>query len=921
MGFKKKQYAGFGVILAFMLVTAVVMLVSMNHMKKNMSEIVQDRYVKVKMATEIQLLFSQSDRELLAIINDEKASGTETAIQNITDNRAKIESRLNQLDNILNHNQAKDILAKLQNEFASYTETEETIINDARHNKTVPSGVISDYQTKRSHLTGYITDFKNFQENLMSKAMKNASQLEKNLLQMIVVSSGLMIAVMLFIAYWIVSGTAKSLNNISKVMTHINYDDLTSLPRVDVKTEDEIGEIGAAFNRMAASLEQASQKEKNYIEQISERNWMQTTLAEMATMYQNITHINTLAERFIQKAVPVMAASMGAFYLKRGEKTKAEFVKIAAYAEDRGNPGREKFSYGEGLAGQCALEKESRIITDVPENYSLISTGLDEAKPRSILIAPVIYEEEVLAVLELASLEEFTPARLELIKQINHTLGMAINSVLSRMEVERLLKESQMMTEELQAQSEELQSQSEELQAQSEELQSQSEELRMINEQLEERTKEAEKRAQELEKTKHQLEEKAEQLIQSSQYKSEFLANMSHELRTPLNSILLLSEMLADESEEGNLTEEQKEFARVIHSSGSDLLNLINDILDLSKVEAGKMEIVIEETNTRELPVYVGNQFAYLAEQKGLELKIDVDENVPDLIYTDQRRFQQIVKNLLSNAVKFTENGSVTFRMRKVSAETAGKYVKTEDADFWLEVAVQDTGIGIPEKKQDLIFEAFQQGDGATGRKYGGTGLGLSICREFARLLGGTICLDSTVGKGSTFILYIPSLPNGMTATEEVSAPESEVAPALLHEEDQQPGEEASADQALRNKTVLICDDDNRNIYALKKALSKEGMKVLVSQNGFECLDMLDLHKEVDIVLMDIMMPGMDGYETMQRIRKNDAFADLPIIALTAKAMKGDWQKCLGAGATDYISKPLKMDQLLSVMRVWLPLE
>lgn len=567
------------------------------------------------------------------------------------------------------------------------------------------------------------------------------------------------------------------------------------------------------------------------------------------------------------------------------------------------------------------MEKESRIITDVPENYSLISTGLGEAKPRSILIAPVIYEEEVLAVLELASLEEFTPAELELIKQINHTLGMAINSVLSRMEVERLLKESQMMTEELQAQSEELQSQSEELQAQSEELQSQSEELRMINEQLEERTKEAEKRAHELEKTKQQLEEKAEQLIQSSQYKSEFLANMSHELRTPLNSILLLSEMLADESEEGNLTEEQKEFARVIHSSGSDLLNLINDILDLSKVEAGKMEMVIEEMNTRELPVYVGNQFAYLAEQKGLELKIDVDDHLPDLIYTDQRRFQQIVKNLLSNAVKFTENGSVTFRMRKVGAETAGKYVKTEGADFWLEVAVQDTGIGIPEKKQDLIFEAFQQGDGATGRKYGGTGLGLSICREFARLLGGTICLDSTVGKGSTFILYIPSLPNGIAATEEVPAPESEAAPALLYEEDQQLGEKESAGRAFRNKTVLICDDDNRNIYALKKALSKEGMKVLVSQNGFECLDMLDLHKEVDIVLMDIMMPGMDGYETMQRIRENDAFADLPIIALTAKAMKGDRQKCLDAGATDYISKPLKMDQLLSVMRVWLPQE
>ncbi|WP_018665088.1 response regulator [Heyndrickxia acidiproducens] len=926
MGFKKKQFIGFGVIIAFIFVLAIVVLTLMSHMKSNMSEVVEDRYQKVKSANRIQLLFSQSDREILYLINSENEEDSNQRIQSINSNRKKIIAEMNQLANAVNKNQAQGVLAQIQTQYDSYTSTEKEIIKNIHNHKTVPENLLSDYQQKRDGLTANISKFKSFQEKLMNEAMKNANRLEKEMMQLIFAAAAFIIIVLILLAYWIITGTVNHLNKIIKVMSQINFSDLTSLPRIQVTTDDEIGQIGHAFNEMAASLEQASKKEKNYINQISEQTWMQTKLAEMATMYQNITHIHTLAERFMKKATPIMGASMGAFYLKRAENGKAAFQKIAAYAEDRQNPGREQFSYGEGLIGQCALEKRSQLIADVPEDYALITSGLGEVKPRSLLIMPVIYEDEVLAVLELASMKKFTPIQLELFKQMLHTLGMSVNNVLSRMKVERLLKESQRMTEELQAQSEELQSQSEEMQSQSEELQSQSEELRMINEQLEERTRDAEKKTRDLEQTKKELEEKAAQLIQSSQYKSEFLANMSHELRTPLNSILLLSEMLSEESADGNLTEEQIEFARVIHSSGSDLLNLINDILDLSKVEAGKMEIMIEEMNTRELPVYVGNHFAYLAEQKGLELVIDVDDNVPDLIYTDEQRLRQIVKNLLSNAVKFTEKGTVSFRMRKASAEKAGKYVKTEGSDYWLEVTVEDSGIGIPKQKQQVIFEAFQQGDGATGRKYGGTGLGLSICREFARLLGGSIQLESTAGKGSTFTLYIPSLPNGLIATEEVYSTQNEVAPALMNETDASAQAPAASDtpaeennkSAFSNKTVLICDDDKRNIFALQKALTKEGMNVLTSQNGLECLEILDNHDEVDVVLMDIMMPGMDGYETMQRIRASENYTEMPIIALTAKAMKGDRQKCLDAGATDYISKPLKIDQLLSVMRVWL---
>ncbi|MBE6185041.1 response regulator [Heyndrickxia ginsengihumi] len=921
MGFRKKQILGFGIIFVFLLIITVVDLISMNRMKKNMSEIVQDRYVKVKNANEIQWLFTSSDKGIIDSLNNDSAANIKENRNTIDNNAKEIQATINQLTKMVNKNEAGNILLEIQSKFDSYTATEQTIFEKLSNKEPISNSLLTEYKQESTSLTDNIKRFKSFQEKQMGQAMENADHLEQSMLQLLFISFVIVLLLLVVIGYWIISSTAKSLNQISKVMSNIDYDELGSLPHVEVKTEDEIGRIGTAFNQMVDSLEQSRQKEEEYFKQISEQNWMQKRIAEMATMYQNITHIDHLAERFIQKITPMMGASMGAFYLKEGKKDKIEFNKVATFAEDQSNPGRERFLLGEGLIGQAALEKRVELIEKIPENYSFITSGFSKIKPRHILITPVIYEDTVLAVLELASMDQFTPLELKFIEQINHTLGIAINSVLSRMEVERLLKESQMMTEELQTQSEELQTQSEELQSQSEELQSQSEELRMINEQLEERTKEAEKKSRDLEKTKEELEEKAEQLLQSSQYKSEFLANMSHELRTPLNSILLLSEMLSEDTTGGNLTEEQKEFARVIHSSGSDLLSLINDILDLTKVEAGKMEIVVDEMNVHELPVYVGGHFAYLAEQKGIELNVEVDQAaLPKICFTDEQRMKQIIKNLLSNAIKFTEKGSVTFKLDKADEKAVEQYVRTEGVDYWLEVQVSDTGIGIPKKKQEIIFEAFQQGDGATGRKYGGTGLGLSICRQFARLLGGWIKLDSELGKGSTFTLYVPSLPNGLIASEEMftSQQDDEIAITLEQLEECNDELEFIEEDTFRQKTAIICDDDYRNIFALKNALSKEGMNILTAQNGMECIELLNQHKEVDIVLMDIMMPEMDGYETMRQIRMKDEFNDLPIIALTAKAMKGDRQKCLEAGATDYISKPLKMGQLLSVMRVWL---
>ncbi|MED4452104.1 CHASE3 domain-containing protein [Metabacillus fastidiosus] len=673
--------------------------------------------------------------------------------------------------------------------------------------------------------------------------------------------------------------------------------------RIEVKTNDEIKDLSDATNALVDTL--------------SQRNWLQREIAQTILMYQGISSLDTLAAKFISEIIRVTDASFGALYLREENDKNIRYVKEAVYADPNEDIGRTSFTLGQGLIGQCALEKKIQVINNIPGDYRLISSALGEAKPKSILIAPVIFEGESIAVIELASLHVFTSLQQSFVKEILDTFGLTINSVMGRMEIERLLKESQAMTEELQAQSEELQTQSEELNMQSEE-------LRMINEQLEERTEEAEERSRELEIATEELEEKAKQLALSSKYKSEFMANMSHELRTPLNSVLILSEMLAENTDK-SLSEEKQEFARIIHSSGKDLLTLINDVLDLSKVEAGKLDMIFEEMNMSELPDQIERNFSYIAKQKGLEFNILKDKNVPDIFYTDEKRFQQIIKNLLSNAFKFTETGSVSVSIRQVEENIISQSLRIYGAEYWLEINVKDTGIGIPKEKQKLVFEAFQQAEGTTVRKYGGTGLGLSICREFTKLLGGKIVLQSEEGEGSIFTLYIPSLPDGINNTEimevstEIAVTNTENQNNVsLIDENEHSLIKATEKNVFKDKSVLIVDDDNRNIFALKTALEKEGMNVITTNNGIECLEIIQAKDDFDIVLMDIMMPGIDGYEAMRRIRENKTLESLPIIALTAKAMRDDREKCIEAGASDYISKPLELEQLFSVMRVWL---
>lgn len=886
-GIKSKIIIGYLIVIVCLFIAFIVL-------NSQISSLQKERNFIIDHDIEVHDLTNRIEKHLLDMETGQRGyiiTGEASYLEPYNSAATSWEKDYNALYQLLNNNpNQQEKLEKIKGSIQDWIEAAgEPTIALKKENNTKELQQFFEKDPGRQYMDDIRSQFTSFRNVEKKSTETRATELDEKNQKIKIGLYGLLLFVTLIslaIAIVLSNSIVNTIKEVTQTIKRITASKGELKGRIKVRSNDEIKDLGLATNAL--------------LENIEERNWLQTNIAHAVTMYQGIASVDKLAEKFLFTVSEMTQASFGAFYVREENDKGNLFVKQAAFADRKGDAGRESFLIGEGLIGQAALEKRTFVINDVPDTYQLITSGLGDVKPKSIFIVPVLFEDEVIAVIELASLHEFTVLEQELISQVIETFGLTINGVIRRMEIARLLKESQAMTEELQAQSEELQTQSEELQMQSEE-------LRMINEQLEERTKDAEEKSFELEAAKEDLEEKAHQLELNSQYKSEFLANMSHELRTPLNSILILSEML-EENAAKTLSEDEEEYARIIHSSGKDLLALINDILDLSKVESGKLDILLAEMNMSELPDQIERNFSHVAEQKNVQLKINKAQDVPDIIHTDEKRFQQIVKNLLSNAFKFTESGSVTVSIQRVA----------------------DTGIGIPKEKHQLIFEAFQQADGATVRKYGGTGLGLSICSEFAKLLGGWISLSSEVGKGSTFTLYLPSLSNGLIDYEKVNFAYEEVAVSVEEAEPEaeiteidhpvQPVESSlqGGENVFQDKRVLIVDDDQRNIFALKTALAKQGMTIMTAHNGIECLEMMENSEPFDLILMDIMMPQMDGYEAMQKIRGELKLVDLPIIALTAKAMKNDREKCLEAGASDYISKPLDLNQLFSVMRVWL---
>jgi len=1016
-----------------------------------------------------------------------------------------------------------------------------------------------------------------------------------------------------------VNGMASNLTTqvraIAEVATAVTKGDLSR--SIDVEAKGEVAELKDNVNQMISTLKDTTQRNE-------EQDWLKTNLARFTRMLQGQRDVETVAQMIMSELTPLVNAQHGVFYLTEQAANETILKLTSSYAYVQRKNVANRWQIGEGLVGQAAFEKKPIVVANVPDDYVKVTSGLGEGTPLNIAVLPVLFEGQVMAVVELASFNRFSETYVTFLEQLMESMGVVINMIMGSMRTEELLKQSQSLAEELTSQQEELKRSNEELEEQTgalkksqELLQQQQKDLQAANEELEEKAvqlndqrKDVEFKNNELELTQATLAERAEQLAITSKYKSEFLANMSHELRTPLNSMLLLSKLVS-ENKEGNLTDKQIEYIRTVHASGDDLLNLINEILDLSKIEAGKMEIGIGDVPLADVKAVMDRSFGQMAEQKGLNFGVDIREGVPATIRTDRQRLEQILRNLLSNSFKFTNQGSVKLTVEPARTDRRFENEALRKVSKVIAFAVSDTGIGIPTDKQKVIWEAFQQADGTTSRKYGGTGLGLTISREIARILGGEIHLESEEGRGSIFTLYLPQSfdtskgpeggekgpeppcepvlePPRLKAKKKEPAPQAETTDresfieialppvvqddryaiqpgdrtlliveddakfaliltdmahdhgfkvlwadkgdtglALAHEfkpdgilldimlpvmdgwtilerlkslpelrhipvhvisvvDEQQrglqlgamayltkpvsaealegaftqlegfiskelksllvvedneeeregivkligngdvvitavgsgnealeflqkqhfdcmildlklpdisgfvvlhrmaeelgirdlpvvvytalelspdeaqnlqrqaatvilKGEQSQArlldetalflhrvearlpkekqklirqlhepEEVFQDKKILIVDDDMRNIFALTSVLEPHKMKILYAENGRDAIAVLKGNPDIDLVLMDIMMPEMDGYETTRGIRRDDCFKALPIVALTAKAMKGDREKCIEAGASDYISKPVNTDQLLSLMRVWL---
>jgi CheY-like chemotaxis protein len=1066
-----------------------------------------------------------------------------------------------------------------------------------------------------------ITEMATEERDLLTARSSATSEAAQQALTTIVLGIPLAFIILTLIGIYLTKNISQPLYEISKVTEQLAVGDLSVRVSAD-KRQDEIGVLARGFNHMIANLRETTTRNED-------QNWLKSNLAQFTQMLQGQRSLETLSTMILSELAPLIGAQQGVFYILDSDEEQPTLKLVGSYAYQERKHLSNRFRLGEGLVGQCAIEKKKIILTDVPSDYIRISSGLGEAKPLNIIVLPLLFEDQVTAVIELASFQRWSDIHLQFLEQIAQTIGVVLNAIGSDIRTQQLLQQSQALAQQLQTQQEELKQSNEQLEQQAqelqesqallkkqqEELQQSNEELQQLNIELEEKAellslqnKEVERKNQELEQARRALEEKAAQLALSSKYKSEFLANMSHELRTPLNSLLILAKMLGDNID-GNLTAKQIEYSQTIYSAGNDLLSLINDILDLAKIESGTITINLSNILLSELQEHLDRTFRQVAIDKGLNFIIEFSPELPESIYTDSKRVQQVLKNLLSNAFKFTERGEVRLRVFIANSGWSRDNEKLNHATTVLGFAISDTGIGIAPEKQKIIFEAFQQADGTTSRKYGGTGLGLSISREIAHLLNGEIKLTSRVGKGSTFTLYlpqaegkqeeipklektrtslIPSLPSTpspsnylsstpLTTTVETKATQWVLPNPMIDDRDdiqlgervlliieddinfarilldmarqqefkvivadngntglalaqqfqpsaiildiglpeidgwtildrlkhdpscrhipvhimsvdegrqrslqlgamaylQKPisseglhqaltkikgfvdrrvknlliveddpiqqqsiielignsdvattavasgsealaaiaqnhydcvvldlglpdmsgfelieqiknsssgetlpiivytGKEISAvqetklrrmaqtiilkdvrsperlldetalflhrvqanlptpkrqileqlqftDPVLAGKKVLIVDDDLRNVFALTSMLERYQMQVLFAENGRDGIAVLQDNPDVNLVLMDIMMPEMDGYETTRLIRQNQQFKSLPIIALTAKAMSGDRDKCIEAGASDYITKPVDTEQLLSLLRVWL---
>ena len=1198
------MFIGFGIIILIML--AVIGNTYINFVKESEA---------VKWNGHTYKVIQESDCLLMSLLDMETGArgyvitGNESFLEPFNKGNSSYENHYDKLKQLTEDNsEQQQRLYNINNKYKEWVEWEKNIIIAKR--KEVSSGklkledliaiVQSGYgKNMMDELRSILGDINNEEERLLQNRNADLIKMEKET-RVIMLTGGALATIAAII---IASLSIRMIVNPVKVVTNtfreIAEGEVNLEARLMSNSEDEIGKMARYFNIFMTKLKELISENRN-------QSWLTTGRAELNEEMRGVREINTLSSRIITYICRYLNMQIGRFYVKTDSNTFKVFGSYS-YNSSEGSP--DEFNIGEGLVGQAALEDKIVLVQDVPADYMKIISGLGEAVPKNILIAPCMYHEEIECIIELGSFNQFTDVQLKFIEQVSENIATSINLTKAQTKMEVHLNKTLVQAEELQVQQEELRQNNEELEEQAKilkqsemNLQTQQEELRVSNEELEEQTKKLEQQKRDisennklLRKANHEIEGKAKELEIANKYKSEFLANMSHELRTPLNSIIVLSQLLENKKANEPLTEKQLEYSKTIHSSGKNLLRLIDDILDLSKVESGKIDINFDQVNLAELAENTKSLFTPIILQKNIDFKIEIEDGLPEKIISDEQRLQQIINNLLSNAFKFTETGYVKMNICRPKEEDIKNYKIEENVNKLISIEIIDTGIGIPADKQTLIFEAFKQVDGTISRKYGGTGLGLSISRELARLLGGNIYLKSEEGKGSKFTLvfldndnmeqvklnkeeyssidknYHDNLEekiisendiNEFTKDEHYESKKEDEKLLLIIEDDEQFSTllselaykknykvliEKNSDEAIKlavkykpyailldiglannsgvrvvdklqnleytknipihiiswkedknsydkmknlvwhikkpynleelynlfdkietslsndskkllivdedksqsnmiynnlnergfkittlesgldaykllkdeqfdcmildlnlkdmngidlvnklkeenlvnfpiliytegnitqeeedklnkytesiiikgnnsidrlldevslffhsvdsnidnknfknikfseekenllnNKNILIVDDDMRNVFSLTSALEEKGMNVVVGRNGSEGIKKLYEKNNIDLILMDVMMPEMDGYTAMKEIRKEKQFDNIPIIAITAKSMKEDRQKCIEAGSNDYLTKPVDINKLISLLKVWL---
>ncbi len=690
---------------------------------------------------------------------------------------------------------------------------------------------------------------------------------------------------------------------IADVATAVTKGDLTRTITVD--TQGEVAVLKDNINEMIRNLRDTTQKN-------TEQDWLKTNLAKFSRMLQGQRDLTNVGRMVLSELCPVVGAQQAEFYVLDNRGDRPKLTLLANFASKGAGDIGKQIDLGAGILGQCAVEKRKIVLNDLPADYMLeVSSGLGSSPPRSVMVLPLIFEGEAKGVLELASLDGFNPSHQGLLDQLTESIGIVLNTIEANMRTEDLLTQSQSLAQQLQTRQEELQETNEALQ----------EKARLLAQQ----NHEVERKNSEVEQARQELEDKAKQLALTSKYKSEFLANMSHELRTPLNSLLILSDQLT-KNQEGNLTPKQTDSAKTIHSSGTDLLMLINDILDLSKIESGTVVVESGELRLDDLNGYVKRTFNHMAESKNIDFLVGFDPRLPRSIFTDAKRLQQIIKNLLSNAFKFTHHGQVTLSVEPALAGWSSDNEDLNRAPEVLAFSVTDTGIGIAADKQMIIFEAFQQADGSTSRKYGGTGLGLAISRELARLLGGEIRLQSVPGRGSTFTLFLPAayaqrprkalteaLARDIPALTKLDLPETEL--AAFGREEAAPASpamtnEVGDDRAFiqpGDRVALIVENDLGFARFLLDVARARGFKGLVTSLGAAALALTHDHQP-DCILLDIHLPDMQGWRVMERLKNDMATRHIPICIISTDESR---DRALSSGALTFVTKPIQKHEIL----------